>query len=419
MTDEVRAEPEKVVDLTDDSPLAKESPTPQPTTGQAPALRRAFAGALAVLAIIATIGAVDAIWVKTTLENEDRFVDTFGPLIEEDSVRSEVSNRVATRFVEERDVQSFFSDNLPSELGLLAAPLTGAVERVIDVTANQLLVTDAARDVWDAALRTTHTGVRVLLRGNDGAIESSDGTVSLDLNELADVIVAGVEARGIDLPQVTTDLGSITILESDQLAAAQTSARVMNTAGWFAPLVAVALIAAAIGFALNRRRMVIVLGFGTAIGVLIWLAVSRLMQGTIIGAIDSDTTREAATAAWNAAVESRRSLMWALLVLGVVIGVFAWLAGPSTKGEGVSRGAAVLDRWQRPEVEEPSPFIAFLSEWKRVIQGGILVLGVVFVLFGPTPTGLSVLVTALVVLVLVALVEVFAGPAPVSGERVS
>lgn len=411
MTDEVRAQPDQVVDLTDGSALADDSDTATPPAGQAPTARRIFAGALAVLAIIAIVGAVDAVWVKTTLENEDRFVATFGPLIEEDSVRSEVSDRIATRIVDNRDVQSFFSDNLPSELSLLAAPLTGAVERVIEVTSNELLKTEAARQVWDGALRTAHTGVRILLRGNDGAIESSDGTVSLDLNELADVVIAGVEARGIDLPQVSADLGSITILESDQLAAAQTAAKIVDTAGWFAPLVAIALIAAAIGFALDRRRMVMVLGFGTAVGVLIWLAVNRLVQGSILEGIDSDSTREAATAAWNAAVESRRSLMWALLVLGVMIGIGAWLAGPSAKDEGVSRGAALLDRWQRPEVEEPSPFVAFLAEWKRVIQAGVLVLGLAFVLFGPPPTGLSVLITALVALVLVALVEVFAGPA--------
>jgi hypothetical protein len=412
MAEDVRAQPEEVVDLTDGSTLAQETTeaVTSEDVGRAPTARRVFAGTLAVLAIIFSIGAVEAVWVKTTLQDEGRFVATFGSLLQEDSVRSEVSSRIALRIVEDRDVQSFFSDRLPDQLQPLAAPLTAAAERMLATGADEVLKTQAATDAWQAALRISHNSVRLLLNGNDRALESSDGTVSIDLNELASTVIARLEARGVQLPDVNTDLGSIVILKSDQLASAQTAAQVINKAGWFMPLIAVLLIAGAIGFAFDRRRMVAVLGFGTAAGVLIWLAASRVVQNATLDGIDSDSTREAARAVWEAGTATRTSLLWALLVLGLVVGVGAWLAGPSAAES--SRLAGATDRWRRPAAQEPSGFVVFLSEWKRAIEVGILVLGAAFVLFGPTPTGLSVLITAVVVLVLVVLVEIFAGPAP-------
>ncbi|MFB3050871.1 MAG: hypothetical protein ACE1Z0_02670, partial [Acidimicrobiia bacterium] len=69
-----------------------------------------------------------------------------------------------------------------------------------------------------------------------------------------------------------------------------------------------------------------------------------------------------------------------------------------------------IDAWRRPIEDQPSGFTAFLAEWKRTIQVVIVVAGLLFVLFGPTPSGLLVIVTAAVVLVIVGLVEVLAGP---------
>ncbi|MCZ6737744.1 MAG: hypothetical protein O7B77_07180, partial [Actinobacteria bacterium] len=57
-----------------------------------------------------------------------------------------------------------------------------------------------------------------------------------------------------------------------------------------------------------------------------------------------------------------------------------------------------------------SGFTAFLAEWKRTIQVVTVGVGLLFVLFGPPPSGLLVIITAAVVLVIVGLVEVLAGP---------
>jgi hypothetical protein len=47
----------------------------------------------------------------------------------------------------------------------------------------------------------------------------------------------------------------------------------------------------------------------------------------------------------------------------------------------------------------------------------VVVLGVLFLLFGPAPSGLLVLVTTIVVLLLVGLVAVLAGPPQRAGQK--
>ena len=54
----------------------------------------------------------------------------------------------------------------------------------------------------------------------------------------------------------------------------------------------------------------------------------------------------------------------------------------------------------------------FIADWKPTIEVVAVVLGLVFVLFGPPPTGFSVLLTAVIVVAVVVAMEVLAAPEP-------
>ena len=65
-----------------------------------PLWRRVVAVVLALLAIVAVVAAVDAVWLKTTLSDEDRFVATFQALPKDDAFAAALSVRVADGVVE-------------------------------------------------------------------------------------------------------------------------------------------------------------------------------------------------------------------------------------------------------------------------------------------------------------------------------
>ena len=425
MADETKADPGDVIDLTDEAQLAELKAENEELRAQleaekradedrGPLWRRIVAGILAVLAIVAVVAAVEALWLKTTLENEDQFVATFEPLPQNDAVASALSVRLANGVVETTEVQVFITDLLPSGLSFLALPITESVTEVIATASNEVIQSDQVTTVWSTALRGTHIAVSAVLSGNDRALVAENGAVAIDLNEVAAVIVERVEALGFELPDTDVDLGAVVIYESDQLAAAQDVAQAISTIGWFLPLIALVLIALAVVASTNRRKMVAILGFGTAVALLLSLVTLRVTRNALLGDIEPQISRNAAEAIWDITLARLIGATWALLLLALIVGFVAWLVGPSARAEGMrARGASAMDGWRRPLEDEPGAFTLFLVEWKRTIQVVIVVLGLLFVLFGPTPTGWLVIGTALVVLGLVVLVEVLAGPTPV------
>ncbi len=414
MAEDVKAETGDVVDLTEGSELSNAAPTPaRPAEDRAIGWRWVFAVALAILAMIGFVLSIQAIWINTTLADEDRFVATFEPLAGDEAVATAVSTRVADGVVSSDEYQSFVSEALPSELGVLAVPITGAVREVVATASGEIVQSEAFAAVWSDALRTTHVAVSALLTGNDRALESEGGVVSVDLDQLAQSVVARVEeSRGIDLPELQTDLGSIVILESDQLAAAQTAAETMNRAAWVFPVVTLLLIAAALLAAPDRPVMVVMLALGIAFFGLVNLVFLRMAEGRLVDAAEAQVTKDAVESTYDIAVGGLRAATWALIVLALLIGFFAWLNGPSARARRLkSSTIGTIEGWKREPEEEPSGFARFLSHWKRPIQLVVVLLGFAYILFGPPPSGVSVFLTAIVVLGVAVLVEVLAGSA--------
>jgi len=385
-----------------ESELLRDQLEPQQTKG--PVARRILVVVLAVLAIFVVVAAVEAVWLKTTLQDEDRFVATLESLPQDEAVATALSTRVASDVVEAAEVNAFVGEALPDELSFLAAPLTNAIEDLIAGLANDVITSDAVTSAWSATLRVTHKGVSAVLSGNDRALEAEDGKVVINLDEVGAVVLDRVAAVGLDLPDFDVSLGEIVLYENEDLAAAQAVAKGINTIGWLLPVLALLLIAGTIWAAPNRRWMMQILSFGTALALLLTLAAHRFARFATLDGIEDEIEREAAASVWDTLLVRLTQSTWALLLLALVVGLIAWTF------------QALDDRSGAAE-ESPSGLTVFLSEWKRTIQVVVVVLGLVFVLFGPPPSGLLVIITGVAVMTIVGVVELLADPGEViSGE---
>lgn len=394
-----------------------ETQQPAKTTEQRstknPWWRKTIVGVLVVLAIVSVVASISAVWTQTTLQDEDQFVATLEPLPKEESVATAISVTVADGVVEAIGVETWVVEKLPPELAFVAAPLTDAIEGFVATAANEVVQSDAFAAIWSTTLRGTHKAASAVISGNGGALVAEGGVVAIDLDEIAGVVIENVEAAGLEVPDVELELGSIVLYEDEQLAAVQSLAATIDTLGWFLPLLALIFIVAAIAVARDRRRTTAVLGFGTAIGTAVSLISLRLGRNYVVNAIEDATRQEAAGDVWDLLLNRLYQMMWAMLILALVVGILAWFAGPSARSVNARAWASgTIRRWRQPAEENPNSFTNFVAEWKATIEVVAVAAGLMFIFFGPPPTGFSVLLTAVIVLAVVVVTEVLAAPKP-------
>jgi cytochrome c-type biogenesis protein CcmH/NrfF len=248
-------------------------------------------------------------------------------------------------------------------------------------------------------------------------VASEDGQIAVDLDEIATLVVEGASEAGLPLPEVETDFGEIVIYESEELAAAQSVAQAINQMGWMLPFIALLLIIGSVWSAPDRRWITAFLGFGTAFGMLLSLAGLRIGRNVTLSTIEDEVTRAAGEATWDMVLDRLIKGSWGILVLGLIIGFVAWAIGPSPRAQQFTSWAiGTVDSWRRPAEADPSGFATFLAGSKRTIEMIVVAIGLLFVLFGPSLSALRVLLITLVVVGIVVVIEILAGPAEATQE---
>lgn len=360
--------------------------------------RNAIVIALVVLFSVLLIFGSHAVWLATTTLSTDDFVDTFAPLPEDPAVADALGTKFASAVVENNDITAKISAPLPDNLQFIAAPLAQAVEGVIAEAATRVVESDAFDAVWAQVLTTTHRAALLILQGTEaGILESEDGTLYLDLGPVVDEVDARLQARGINVLADNDIDASFEIYDNDSLGLVQTIAEIMYTIRWWAPILALLTLVAVLVIARDRRKAVVLVGIGTITAMAITLIEIRLVRNATIGDITDPVYREGAEAAWSIVVDRFVVQTIGLLVLGIIVVVVAWLFGSS------ERAVAIRESTSGTSGRISTGNAAIAPGLVRPLQWTAVGLGLAFLLFVPTLSGLLVIFTALVVVAAVVL----------------
>ena len=91
----------------------------------------------------------------------------------------------------------------------------------------------------------------------------------------------------------------MTVLESDQLDAAQTAVKTIKTLSWLVILLAIAAFAGAIWFARDRRGMLRIVGVVFLLVGILLLVIRRVVGSYLVDALaEGESMREAAGSSW-------------------------------------------------------------------------------------------------------------------------
>ncbi len=160
-------------------------------------------------------------------------------------------------------------------------------------------------------------------------VSTAEGTVTLDLRQF--LVTVGTElgfGEQLDA-RLPADAGQITILESDQLGAAQTSLKVLKTLSWLLVLVAIAAFGGAVYLARRRREMLRIVGVVFLLVGILLLVIRRVVGSYVVDALASgESIRDAVGSSWIIGTSLLAEVAWALIIYGVVLLIATVLAGP-------------------------------------------------------------------------------------------
>ena len=408
-----------------------EESTGEVTTARRTTPRSILAALFWLLACLAILVGGVTLWAHQTVLTANGWGTIVAGVAADPEVIAATSERVVDRVSELLDISGRVADILPGEMNLLAGAITGAVEQRVAEGLAAVASTQEVQDAFVAVNERAHDAAMKAIRGGDSeVVTSEEGTISINVfpligGALTALQDAGIVPADVELPDLSTyepnpdrvaqlesllgrelpdDIGTITLVESDQLATVQSAVRAFDIITIAVLLAAVLFVALALWLSARRLRMVVWLALGAVVALLLGRFTTRLVVGEITGALQDGENGTTVIGVADATVDSLLWFTFLLIVVAVVVALVAVL---------VERRAEVAEVVAEPES---------VREWIRSRSRAIAYVGMGLVGFvvlwnlgGPDITFVA---AALVGLVLIA-VAIIGGRAPSTGEAAS
>lgn len=368
-----------------------------------------------VLASVLVIVSIVGSWARVQLVDEARFVETFAPLAEDPAVQAMVIDGVTTAIDERVDFQGVTDDlfdgiqslGLPPRAGaaidLLRAPAAQGLENLVTAATTRLVESEAFAAAWQTALQASH---RVLVRTAAGGGEvvtiSGTGALGIELGPIVAEVKQRLTDRGIGIASLIPEVDrTIVIAESTALGTVGVVYNLSVIAGWWLPILALALFLG--GILLARRRSVAVLGSGVGLAVgAAALAIALSAVGAVLPAmaLRLGIAPAAMTAVYEQVVDAMVHTALVLTVVGLIVAALAWVLGRSRPARAVRDGVGSINRGLRSAIAERGVDTGGFGRWmyaQRVLVRSILIALLILWLLLLRPLGIGDVLLVLLV----------------------
>ena len=301
--------------------------------------------ALIVIASVLLPLAGVTVWVRNVVLDRSRYVETIAPLAKNQAVREAVARRVSTELAATLDVDKRAARALPQKARFLAAPIAAGAQLLVQTTALKILESPAFAQTWRLANQRAHDQIVSVLTGRHGtAVTNADGTVVLNLRPLAVAVAKRLAALGVGVPKnvgVSRINARFVLVDSKDLASVQDYAKLLDRLGWALPLLAVILYGLAVLAAPDRRKGVLRVGIGITLAMVMSLFAYRFARTSYLDGLPSTVQSTAAAAAiFDTVTRFVHRGLQAMVVIGLLVVLCAWMLGPSRPAEALRRQRA-------------------------------------------------------------------------------
>ena len=367
---------------------------------------------LIVVACILAVMSVFIIFVRNEVLNTDTYVGTVAPLASNPAVQSAVATRVSNELVTQINVEKRIKEALPRKAGFLATPLTSTIQTAANHITLRLVESPQFRELWVEANRRAHKQVVALLTGStQGALQASNGKVTVDLGKIESDAKKRLKARGITLFEKvpSSKAPTITLFQSTELARLQRLTRLLNRLYLLLPIVTVLLFAGAIVLTANRRRGLIRAAVALALSMGLVLVAASVARNQYLSSIKPPQSKPATEAVIDTVSAVLLDTVRTTCIVAAVIAVVAVVVGNSRLREWVGRRS--MPSWVRG-----GPVHDFAAAHRKGSQWAVLGVGLLLLVVWNQPTALVAIVIVLVALALAGLIGLMARRGPKSAD---
>ncbi len=371
--------------------------------------RRLSSWLLVVLACILAVVSVFVVFVRNELLNTDAYVSTVAPLADDPAIQSAVAHRVSQRLIARTNVNQQVKQALPAKAGFLATPITAGLQNVTEQITLKLVQSPHFHTLWIAANRSTHKQVVALLTGSkEGALQSSNGQVTLDLSQVESQAKKALDAKGITVfDKVPSNKGpQLVLFRSTQVAKAQRLTRFLNHLALVLPIVTLLCFAGSVLLNRDRRRGLVRAATGLALSMALVLVVASLGRNQVLNSLDPSQSKPAAAAVIDAVSALLLDSVRTLAIVAAIVAIGGALVGNR-------RVRAWLGTRKRPGWMTGGPVHDFVVAHRKALQWGALGAGLLILAVWNEPTAMVAVIVVLVALALAGIVGLYAGQHPV------
>lgn len=346
-------------------------------------------------------------WAGDTLVNNDRYVKTVTPLLQDTAIQAAVAGYTTNKLFENVNVDQVIQNALPPRAAFLAEPLSNQVKTGTDQALKKVLASDKFQAVWARSNGKAHEQFIAAIKQSNG-----DGIIHLqDVYDQLSQSLSDTKLSFLAGKSLPPSVGSIEVVKATWVPTART---IINNIGWIKPVTLIgvaAFSAAAIWLSRNRRKMVIVLGSFFTAGMLVSLVTLRAGKAIIV----SHTAPAYQTAADHAVHIITRTFVAqtvTLLLVGLVIVIAAWISGPYHLATVARRRIDLLLSGQLHQAifgRRETAMTRWIGKHKLLLQWlAVAIIAAIMLLVRLSPK--AVIVYVIIVILLVSIIEILAAP---------
>lgn len=380
----------------------------------------------AVLAPVATV----ASWAKVQLTDTASFVTAYAPLAKDASVQAFVADQTVDVIQQNVDIEALTSDVIDgiTQLGTgpaatralesLKGPAAQGIVSLVRSTVGAFVESPAFAQVWQEALRISHTQLIATLQNDPEAAIAvgSDGSVGIQLGPIVERVKEVLLERDLTFAaQIPAVDRTITVAQNTSLPTLQLFYGLAIAAGAWLPWIALLFLAAGVVVARRRGLALVWAAVALALGMVVVVAGIAIGRLVFIGSVSPSLIPSGvARTIFDTVTTAMTATGVAVLVLAIAVGIVAWYSGPfaaSRRLRGFFRSGVTR---VREEAERHGITSGRTGEWmysqRTLIRAAIAVIAAAIVLFvRPITTGLVVW-TLVIAVVVVAIVELLQRP---------